>query len=29
MVAHSESVAGTASGRGNRLCRRRYLRISV
>jgi hypothetical protein len=29
MVSPSESVAGTASGRGNRLCRQRYDLISV
>src|ERR1039458_2703174 len=29
MVGHSESIAGTASGRGNRLCRRRYSLLSV
>jgi hypothetical protein len=29
IVGHSESVAGTASGRGNRLCRGRYSLLSV
>src|ERR1017187_5422460 len=29
IVGHSESVAGTASGRGDRLCRGRYSLLSV